>query len=345
MIWKKLAGASLVAAAVGIAAGAYAESGDLVQVRGTVRDVLSRDRLEGAKVRLPSLGLSTRTDAGGHFEMEALVSCGGQAARFERLLLNKGRHWKRRTWIDVCDQADALGSVSIIPRGRAFDMRFFSQAFRGNGSRGTMRWVDAPRFEIVNRVVQFTGSLQCDVLQERPPDAWMSLVETVAEEDVLPLSDGYLTPPDVRRAGPTASGLLENCYASFLEPGVVRYLLKRGGSSSQSSFTGEMIDGELLSGVIFIAEAHAGSRSIQSHELAHALGWGHPDGQDHMILPSVMGYAEGPTSADLEHAKVLYSRFPGNRKPDRDPRPATTESAAIARRRAVVIEGRCRAPE
>ncbi len=64
-------------------------------------------------------------------------------------------------------------------------------------------------------------------------------------------------------------------------------------------------------------------RSTFSHQLAHHLGLFHPKGGAETVLPSIMGAAErdGPTAADILHARVLYQRFPGNGAPDKDPHP------------------------
>ena len=69
-----------------------------------------------------------------------------------------------------------------------------------------------------------------------------------------------------------------------------------------------------------------------SHEIAHTLGYHHPDGQYNVPKPSVMR-CNGPTADDELHGRVLYLRPPGSRTPDKDPDwYAANESIATAMR-------------
>jgi hypothetical protein len=69
-------------------------------------------------------------------------------------------------------------------------------------------------------------------------------------------------------------------------------------------------------------------RSLRSHELGHALGYGHVTGRN-SVMNSAALYE--PTPYDLQAARIAFQRPTGNRAPDTDPNTYSTNSLKVLR--------------
>ena len=281
---------------------------------GVVTDIISGATLAGIEVSIPDQG-SVQTSGNGSFSLPV-----SQAGTFP-LRAGGGHYLRRETYVSV----NSLSTVDLdlIPDGMGFDLSFFDHVFRWNGADPTSRWTDEPTFEIWTRKFRCEEGGEDEACQrlvatdDNAPAGFISNAENVINSDLRPLTGGFVRGRDVRRKGHDPGTVV--AAGQMFSPNVVVIVLVQNNLTSKS-WAGWQTTGRngIYSGRVQINTRHESSLCIMSHEIAHTLGYHHPDGQYSVPKPSVMR-CDGPTADDRLHGRILYLRPPGSRTPDKDP--------------------------
>jgi len=282
--------------------------------RGLVTDIISGAPLAGIEVSIPSEDTDTTSGSG---QFSVAVSQGGVFT----LRAGGGLYLKRKTYVSV--NSFSAVDLALIPDGMGFDLSFFDHLFRWNGRSSTSRWTDEPTFEIWTtkfRCEEGSENGACERLvatDDNVPAVFISNAENVTNNDLKPLTGGFVRGRNVRRKSHDPGTVVTA--SQMLSPNIIVISLV------ENSFTGKSWAGwqttgtsAIYSGRVQINSWHTSSLCLMSHEIAHTLGYHHPDGQYSVPKPSVMR-CDGPTADDRLHGRILYLRPPGSRTPDEDP--------------------------
>ena len=263
--------------------------------------------------RVPGLGLNT-SGTGGSFSLGF-----DQTGRLPMIVDGPG-YWRRETQIRVEPSAEV--ELDLLPSGRDFDLVFFDHVFRDKGLAGTRRWTGEPTFEIWAQ--QYTCATQnqdgfcveLDATDGRAASPFEGEAHTVITTDSQTYTGGFVAGSritTVTHPAGTHVGL-----AQMLVTGKVTVALVETPSRWSWAWWRYSNTRRMLAGHIQINKDHRSYRDAYSHELAHVLGFDHPDGHASVPGRSIMRNA-GPTLLDILHGRVLYRRPPGSRTPDKDP--------------------------
>jgi hypothetical protein len=282
--------------------------------RGVVTDILSGSSVGGITVSIPDQG-SDETSGNGSFKLSV-----SRAGIFP-LTASGGIYFKRETSVSVNSFAEI--ELTLIPDGMGFDMSFFDHIFRGNGADPTTRWTDEPTFEIWTRKFRCEEGGADEACQrlvatdDLAPAVFINNAESVLANDVRALTGGFVRGNKVRRRDHDPGTVV--AAGQMYSPEVVVIALVQNGRTTKSWAGWQTTGSEAIySGRVQINTRHQDLLCIMSHEIAHTLGYHHPDGQYNVPRPSVMR-CDGPTADDRLHGRVLYLRPPGSRTPDKDP--------------------------
>lgn len=265
----------------------------------TYRGVLTAT-VTGAPVAGATLtagGVSARSGAGGVF---GLTLPPGD----HRVTISAPGFVSRTTTIRAPNDAAAL---DVIPEGGPWNLAFYRELVRNGAGGGTLRpltrWNAEPEFFIDTRPEPTTG--------DAIPEETVAFVREAIGVTVKLLTGGQFTGERVTATdSPPAD----------LTPGtvVLRWntaeVVERAGAADAFAFP----VGGPANVVVF---RHLDGTYAVHHEIGHVLGLYHPlDGNrpSHMWFK---GELEPPhfTEWDIFHARVLYSRPPGNTDVDVDP--------------------------
>jgi hypothetical protein len=232
-----------------------------------------------------------------------------------------GSYLRRETYVSVNSFSEV--DLELIPDGMGFDLGFFDHVFRWNGANPTSRWTEEPTFEIWTRKFRCEEGGPDEACQrlvatdDNASATFISNAESVINNDLRPLTGGFVRGNDVRRRGHDPGSVV--AAGQMYSPGVIVIVLVQN-SRTTKSWAGWQLTGSsgIYSGRVQINTRHLNSLCIMSHEIAHTLGYHHPDGQYSGPKPSVMR-CDGPTADDRLHGRILYLRPPGSRTPDKDP--------------------------
>jgi len=290
--------------------------------RGMVTDIISGAPLAGIEVSIPDEDTDTSSGSG---EFSVTVE---QAGVFP-LHAGGGSYLRREAYVSVSSFAEV--DLKLIPDGMGFDLDFFDHVFRWNGQNPTNRWTDEPTFEIWTRKFRCEEGGESEACQrlvatdDLASTAFISNAENVINNDLRPLTGGFVRGRDVRRKGHDPGTVVTA--GQMLTPNIIVIVLVQN-SRTTKSWAGWQTTGSdaIYSGRVQINTRHENSRCIMSHEIAHTLGYHHPDGQYSVPKPSVMR-CDGPTADDRLHGRILYMRPSGSRTPDKDPEWFTANSS------------------
>ncbi len=292
--------------------------------RGMVTDIISGAPLAGIEVSIPDQDTDT-TSGSGNFSLAV-----AQAGVFP-LRAGGGLYLRRETHVSVSSFSTV--DLDLIPDGMGFDLSFFDHVFRWKGANPTSRWTGEPTFEIWTRKFRCEEGGESESCQrlvatdDLASAAFISLAENVINNDLRPLTGGFVRGRDVRRKGHDPGTVVTA--GQMLSPNVIVIALVQN-SGTPKSWAGWQTTGNngIFSGRVQINTRHESSRCIMSHEIAHTLGYHHPDGQYSVPKPSVMR-CDGPTADDRLHGRILYLRPPGSRTPDKDPSWFTANTSMV----------------
>jgi hypothetical protein len=289
--------------------------------RARVSDVLTGAGLPGISASGPEISAAT-SNATGDLQLAAFAT--SSAAREVRF--SGPGVVERRTYVQIpAPDVD----LSLIPSH--FDLAAFDQMFRQPVLR---RWVSAPPLLVEQRVVQFTDVSMADAAATS--DAMTTNEADAVLADLawaLPrLSAGHFPAfADVtRRTSPEGGRVM------LLNPGTITVVWVAGLQSATGMWGwsrwlydagGRVTGGLTMLDRDFERSGSPYARSLRTHELGHALGYGHVTSRTSVMHPSAR---YEPTPFDLDAVKIAFNRQPGNESPDTDAPtgPATQRHAA-----------------
>jgi hypothetical protein len=258
-------------------------------------------------------------DSDGVFQVER--PAGGSA----RVAVEASGYWPRQTGLRFASASLPPATLSLLPEGDDFDLGFYDHVFRDLGEDGSHPWTTEPRFEIWEGIYECTAFVEdaaCDALTAldgRPPAGFFEMARGVIGADARRYTDGHVMGSNVAtRSHPPGTVLLRS---QFIEPGKVTIAYVRTRDNFSWTLWRFNNAGPMIGAHINFNSRHVGLRGVYSHELAHALGFNHPLGQEGVPLNSIMrrGHGDEPTRLDVLHARILYNRPAGSRSPDVDP--------------------------
>lgn len=319
----------------GCPAATSATMAEPVLLEGRIVDVVDGAGLAGVEVIGPGKTVA-RTDARGRYTLAVPAGLEAYAIRLER-----DGYVPRSTYVDA-REATRLAELSLIPGDGRVDLASLDQALRASdagAAASSRRWVQEPVFEFFGREFDGGAGIAAAAARERVPEELRRTLEGWVRADVPLYTGGVLKGERIRWVPlDRGDGVAE------WRPGVVQVLINWGactpGVPAVASVNWRR-PGILEGGRIeLLANCGGLDRRVFSHQLAHQMGLSHPQGGGETAQPSILGNArdDGPTAADVLHARILYQRLPGNQAPDRDPPPSLGSAGAASTRRAVYRE-------
>ncbi len=286
-------------------------------VAGRVTDILTDAPVSGIPVEIPVAASTTTTGPGGDFTLPV-----DRVGQVDLLVGGGGSYFQRETKVFLGAPITNL-NLTIIPDGNGFDLDFFDHVFRLKGFGATRRWVDQPVFEVWTSLFscrEQTGSGSCAEMvasDEEASAAFNSYVRAVLEREIGELTGNALSGFSMGTRSHAPGTVVTE--ADMFQGNVVAIAQVTTDFTELSWARWRVFSsGEMMSSIIQMNPRHNTLGCVYSHEIAHGLGYSHPDGQFNVPRPSVMN-CDGVTAADQLHGRVLYLRPPGSRSPDKDP--------------------------
>ena len=217
----------------------------------------------------------------------------------------------------------ATVNLQLIPQGDGFTLTLFDHLFRDKGSTGTKRWTTQPTFEIWTQ--EFTcleldtvyGDSACVKYQATGPAP--AIFETKVRDSIAKI--GQLTgnalsgAPITMKTHPVGTSFLSNDWGTSV--GTISFSYTTGLYGRNAASASGLVNNKLH--IDYGADVYTDA-TIHFHELAHAVGFHHPDGSNNMPQPGIMGpHPYQWTSADELLGRILYLRPFGTLTPDKDP--------------------------
>lgn len=270
-----------------------------VALEGQILGQFTRSGVAGATVQFD--GRTIQADADGQFRLEGTASDG-----LRSLGLSGNGVFDRATFARTGDSR-----WLVIPR--SFDMAAFDDMAREYEPR-TIRWVEDP--EVYFDVTPPDGFPPGSEL-----DVWIAEVRGVIASFISDWTNGEIraasltvgtSPPRSGTPGTIVIGFSEDP-ATFSAPTTVG-LARTYWMGDRSIYAARIwLRFSLISG-----PGRARVRTaVVGHELGHALGLGHMDGNTRSLMtPSIS--TSDLSSFDRQAGNVLYTRSPGNTSPDAD---------------------------
>ena len=289
-------------------------------VVGWIGNLLQEGWIENAVVRIGNTAAVT-SDANGRFAVAV-----EQTGIFPVVIQANGFHTSESE-IEVQSSLTIARRNLLTTNTDYFDLAFFDHVFRDKGTRGTRRWVATPTVEIWTKEMKCLetddGGKHCrkfEATDIAAPSEFETTIRSVVGSDIPSLTADVMSGISVTTKDHAAGTILErdSCgqpnkiKVAYMTAGTTDFSGRYSYAASCSYSSGEMVGSE-------VHMAWTDDVGTYRHELAHTLGWSHPDGYDSIPRPSVMNLDAIITAWDTKHGKVLYRRAAGSTSPDKDP--------------------------
>lgn len=288
-----------------------------VEVAGRLTNSVTGDPVAKARVEISGMA-PVHTASDGTFTLNVL-SMGDYP-----LLVETEGYFRRDSHVRVGSSGKL--TMDVIPDGNRFDLDFFDHVFRDLGKEGTRRWTREPTFEIWTQAfdcIENTRGLcvEAKATEHQAPQKFLNMARDVISTDARKYTDGFLQGSSITSVSHPPGTIVDrnDLLQRFKVTVAMVQMPPDVGSLAWWSF---YRSGAMYAAHIQITKRwHKFERGVFSHELAHTLGFGHPNGGDYVPRKSIMRYGHGsePTLLDILHGGVLYRRPPGSRSPDKDP--------------------------
>jgi uncharacterized protein YjdB len=281
--------------------------------------------VENAVVRIGNTATAT-TDADGRFELEV-----DQPGVYPVVVEASGKHTSE-SYIEV-ESWSTGAQRNVLPTNTSyFDLNFFDHVFRDKGSRGTRRWETKPTVEILTKEMECTATednegetcVAFKATENAAPSWFETNLRTIVNTGFPELTNNAdettgITITTVNPAAGTAYVL--NACAT---PNRIRVAYVTAGSSNFDEASSYAQGCAYSGGAFFGHDVHISwtqtpPMGTLRHEMAHTLGWRHPDGYDALPRDSIMEYRQEFTAWDRNVGRVAYERPTGSLSPDKDP--------------------------
>ena len=272
--------------------------------------------LGGVTVRIGSETAVSAAD--GSFQLQQVAS-GPQAA-----ILSGASVVERHTTVTALP-AQTMRE-SLIPA--SFDLTAFGQMFRGSSDR-LQRWTAAPSLVVLTSVMNYTAGFGDQdnfyATSEQLTEAETTVLINQLTEALAALTGNTFTAfASVERESASSGDKVNSLRLGKIVVGryngIQGLLNTIGFGRWATAASGEVIGSSIYLDRDFDLSNEA-RRLLRTHELGHALGYGHVT-----VRESIMNPAVGPelTVFDRQGAIIAFQRPPGNQAPDTDPAATTS---------------------
>ena len=288
-----------------------------VTLRGRITNAVTGSPVRGARVQVTG-GSATKTQADGSF----VLDLGGDTRVALPVVIEADGYWTRKTRISATSLREI--DATLFPDGDGFHLPFFDYVFRDAGQRGTKPWTREPTFEIWTQVfacVEMAHSGVCDKLEATPqkvPGQFVNVAQKIIADHASQYTGRAVLGVDITTLTHRPGTRIPSDVQS--EIGKITFALVQFPHDISWARTWRFTQrGDTSRAHVQINKKHKGLRGIYSHELAHTLGYGHPFGAESVPLASIMR-ENWPHRNDILHGRLMYSRPPDSRTPDKDPK-------------------------
>ena len=303
-------------------------------ISGRITDIVTGSAAVNLTVEIEGVGTTT-TNADGQYGFDTNIT------GILPMTLSGAGYIRRDTYIDA-GGALTVNATVIADGGdysaTGFSLAFHDEVFRRNGERGTKRWTSQPTYQIWMR------ELSCTETEATDDDRWRCKKATVLDEsvsgswfyntalsalagDVSTLTDGKFSGP-YSTYTPQVGTEIDLRSSASLTRGVINVVqVHYPDAHTDSDYVGVSYvrmwyytDYNDYSRGWLIIDDLEDRESTMTHEIAHTLGFGHPNGYDFSQYPggSIMG-GNRITSRDVLQGGIMYARPVWSHTPDIDP--------------------------
>jgi hypothetical protein len=303
-------------------------------ISGRITDIVTGAAVVNLTVEIEGVGTTT-TNGDGQYGFDT------NETGILPMTLSGAGYIRRDTYIDA-GGALTVNATVIADGGdygaSGFSLAFHDEVFRKNAGRGTRRWTSQPTYQIWMRKLSCTETEATDderwrctkatVLDESVSGSWFyNTVVSALAGDVSTLTDGKFSGP-YSTYTPQVGTEIDIKSSSWLTRGIINVVQVRYPEAhTDSDYVGVSFAGmwyytdynDYSRGRVIIDDLEDRVSTI-THEIAHTLGFGHPNGYDFSQYPggSIMG-GNAITTRDILQGGIMYDRPVWSHTPDIDP--------------------------
>jgi len=308
-------------------------------ISGRITDIVTGSAVGNLTVEIESVGTTT-TNGDGQYGFDT------DATGILPMTLSGAGYIRRNTYIDAGGPLTV--NATVIPDGNGFSLPYHDEVFRWNGERGTKRWLAQMTFVIQTRKFKCIESSTVTTQNDKTAESCIkgeALEETSSVfasnyTDVIASAVSRLTGGKFQGNMTISDDFTPGEQITFYEytynrPGKVDLFLVEYAENDETNanfswahtiwYWNQPPDneyyGRMYSAYVVLNAVHLNSTGLQTHELAHTLGWSHPNGYDFSQYPggSIMASGGTITTRDELQGRIMYLRPWGSWTPDRDP--------------------------
>jgi hypothetical protein len=304
-------------------------------IGGLITDIVTGAAVGNLTVEIEGVGTTT-TDGAGKYSFDTDVI--GTLP----MTLSGAGYIRRDTYI-IADGTPTM-DATVIFDGNGFSLAYHDEVFRdaqpsgSKGITGTRRWTYQPTFQIWLRKFKCTeadkeGDVEyckkAEALEESVSGEWFdNTVRSAITGDVSRLTGGKYSGSPITTRDFTPGTIVTMDDITENNPGQVNILLVDYPNYVQGDTFADWTTwwwypsgdaaGQMYSAHIMLNDEGKQSCSYR-HELAHSLGWSHPNGYDFSHYGGSIMDCDGVTARDELQGRIMYLRPEFSLTPDVDP--------------------------